>query len=64
MESRVGSCNTEVSLIERERIEREQTTNKEAQKSKERQIKKKAQAQVKIKESSARKEGLRMAFPT
>lgn len=43
--------------------EREQTTNEEAQKSKERQIKEKAQALMEIKESCARQEDLRTAFP-
>lgn len=43
--------------------EREQTTNEEAQKSKERQIKEKAQALMEIRESCARQEDLRTAFP-
>lgn len=43
--------------------EREQTTNEEAHKSKERQIKEKAQAQVEIREICARQEDPRTAFP-
>lgn len=48
----------------RQLIEREQTTNEQAQKSKERQIKAKAQAQVGIRESCVRQEDLRTAFQT